>query len=179
MDRQAFIKGEKIDLYPIEEEDLERFRDILNQETVRIPLGTYLPQNKESEKEWFEDWLDDDSRITLAIYHKEDEKIIGNIGLNIKDQKSRFGEFGYFLDEEYHSQGIGTEASKLVLDYYFNQLNLHKVVAKVYEFNQKSQGLLKKLGFRQEARMVDQRFIDGEYVDVIWFGLLREEWKKN
>ncbi len=179
MEREPFIKGEKIDLYPVEEEDLERLRNIVNNPEVRIPLGYRKPFNMPDEHDWYKEKKEDDSKIPLVIYHKEDQKIIGVLELDITDIKSRVAEIGFHIDVNYHSNCIGTEFAKLAVEYGFNELNLHKIWARVYEFNDKSLGLLKKIGFKQEGTLREHAYMKGEYVDKTRLGLLREEWNKN
>ncbi len=179
MEREPFIKGDDIDLYPVEKEDLGRLRNIVNHPDVRIPLGYRKPFNMGDEEEWYQQKLNDDTRVPLTIYHKSDERIIGNIELKIRDVKSRVAEIGFHIDKRYHSNSIGTEFTKLALEYGFKQLNLHKIWARVYEFNEKSLGLLKKLGFQQEGELREQAYMKGKYVDKIRLGLLKKEWQNK
>jgi ribosomal-protein-alanine N-acetyltransferase len=52
------------------------------------------------------------------------------------------------------------------------------VGAIAYDFNDASRGLLESLGFTEEGRTRKDRFINGEYIDTIQYGLLRKEWRE-
>ena len=63
------------------------------------------------------------------------------------------------------------------MQYAFDHLQLQKVTARAFEFNERSQRLLKKVGFTEEGVQREQVFIDGEYQDTHWYGLLAREWR--
>jgi RimJ/RimL family protein N-acetyltransferase len=146
---------------------------------VRIPLDYHVPFNLNDEQDWFENCCQAEGEIHLLIYHKDDDQRLGTIGIEINDQLSRVAELGFFIHPDYHGQGMGTEAAELALDYAFSQLNLHKVWARAAAFNDKSIGLMEKLGFEQEGQLRDHAFINGSHVDVVKMGLLRDEWEKQ
>ena len=64
---------------------------------------------------------------------------IGNIGLHAISPKDHNDLFGIVIGEkDYWSKGYGTEATRLVLDYGFRQLNLHRVWSAAFAFNERS-----------------------------------------
>ncbi|MGV9141846.1 MAG: GNAT family N-acetyltransferase, partial [Promethearchaeota archaeon] len=73
--------------------------------------------------------------------------------------------------------GFGTEASKLLVDYGFNTLNLHRIELDVFEFNKRAIKAYKKVGFIEEGRKRKSHFENGAYHDRIMMSILREEWK--
>lgn len=85
----------------------------------------------------------------------------------------------YWLVPEVHGDGYGKEALSLVIDYVFRVYDRPAVGAGVYGFNEASRGLLDSLGFSEGGRTRKDRFVDGEYVDTIQYGLLRKEWRER
>ena len=75
-------------------------------------------------------------------------------------------------------QGYGTEALQLLLRYAFEELNLHRLTAQVFEYNLGAQRLFTNAGFQLEARQRQALFRDGRRCDKLVYGLLREDWKK-
>ncbi|MDY6778371.1 MAG: GNAT family protein [Candidatus Nanohaloarchaea archaeon] len=176
MDRAPFLQTDSLDLLPIERDDLERLRDILNHPEVRVPVNNHEPLNMADEEDWFEQERDKDD-IHLVLHHREDSEVIGLIGLEVIDQRSRVAETGFFIHPDYHSRGLGSEALSTVLDYGFSELNLHRIYANVLDFNDKSAGLLEKHGFSMEGTLREHAYVDGEYRDTLKYGLLRSEWE--
>ena len=75
--------------------------------------------------------------------------------------------------------GYGSEVLQLMLRYAFHELNLHRLGAPVFEYNDRGRRLLEKAGFREEVRR--RQFIrrDGKRWDLIRMGLLRPEWEQE
>lgn len=101
---------------------------------------------------------------------------IGWVGVD--DVSYRRPELGYWLVPERHGEGYGREMVELVIDYVFATYDHSAVGAGAYEFNDASRGLLESLGFEQEGRIRRDQFVDGEYVDRVNYGLLREAWRE-
>lgn len=98
------------------------------------------------------------------------------VGLYSKDSTGINAEIGIFLAEEFWSEGYGTEVSRLITDYAFRERRHHRVVARVFEGNVGSARIWEKLDFRHDDTHVEAEFVDGEYVDVEFYGLTEGEW---
>ncbi|SCW28796.1 Protein N-acetyltransferase, RimJ/RimL family [Paenibacillus tianmuensis] len=79
-------------------------------------------------------------------------------------------------NKTYWGKGYGTEAIKLLLDYAFLELNLHRVSLRVFSFNDRAIKLYEKLGFRREGISRQSLFREGAWHDIIHMGLLQHEY---
>lgn len=113
----------------------------------------------------------------LAVREKEAGKLIGDIGLHFLDANGHQVEVGITISPERQKRGLASEALATVLEYLFVVLKNHRVVASIDRDNQASNGMLQKVGFRQEGHHVQSLLIDGEWVDDVVFGLLASEWE--
>jgi RimJ/RimL family protein N-acetyltransferase len=103
---------------------------------------------------------------------------IGNCGLHDINPKDHKAIFGIVVGEkDYWSKAYGTEAARLMINYGFQQLNLHRISSSAFGFNERSIKFHKKVGFREEGRLRQAIFKNGEYHDLVLFGILREEWR--
>lgn len=102
---------------------------------------------------------------------EEDVRLIGVV--SVADAAWRRPDLVYWLVPEVHGQGYGKEAVSLAIDYVFRVYDTPAVGALAYDFNDASRGLLKSLGFMEEGRLREFRYIDGEYRDGIQYGHLR------
>ncbi len=85
----------------------------------------------------------------LAMYHKQDSKVFGSIGLH-KRELPEYGEIyelGYVMSTAYEKQGFMTEAVKAVLNYAFKDMNLEVVFVAHFIENEKSRKLIERVGF--------------------------------
>lgn len=83
-----------------------------------------------------------------AIELKKENKVIGNIYLGNRDFNTR--ELGYVLNENYQHNGYGSDASKAIVDYMFNQ-GVHRIYAECAPKNTPSWKLMEKIGMIREA----------------------------
>lgn len=172
----AFLRGERVTLRTIEEEDLEFVRDTLADPRVRRPLTMVQPKNAESWQEFFEERLSDEESVDLAV--SIDGEIRGLIWLFDLDQQAGHAEIGYWLAPDVHGQGIMTEAARLVVEYAFEELRLHRVRGRALASNEASLGVLRNCGMTEEAVAREAANVDGEYVDMVHLGVLREEFEE-
>ncbi|WP_132058305.1 GNAT family N-acetyltransferase [Halorussus amylolyticus] len=171
----VFLRGDSITLRTVEDEDVEFLRDAINDPDVREGLTTAKPINAEQEREYFEERISSDEDVHLLVC--ADGEATGSIGLYDIDHRMGHCEIGLWLAAEYHGRGYGTEASRLVTDYAFRELRMHRVMARVLAHNDASRRIWEKLGFEQEGVHRDEAYHDGEYVDVRYYGVLDDEWE--
>jgi len=171
----VFIQGDKIKLRTVEKEDLEFLRNGVNHPKVRVFMGNKKPQNLENQKEFFEQVICGDG--THLLICKNTERL-GIISITPEESPSeKLGEIGLWLHPKHHGNGYGTEAAELTAQHGFNQLNYHKLYARAYKGNKASQKIWEKLGFQKEGKLRDHTYTQGEYKDVIYYGILHGEWQ--
>ncbi len=98
--------------------------------------------------------------VYWGISLKDRPSLIGTICLWNFSEDRKTAEVGYELLPEYHRQGLMSEALKAVLDYGFNELQLHEILAMTSKFNENSKGLLLKHHFILEEGREDEGFPD-------------------
>ncbi|HEY5122999.1 MAG TPA: GNAT family protein, partial [Ignavibacteria bacterium] len=87
----------------------------------------------------------------------------------------RAGDISLLIgDKNYWGKGLATEAIKILVDFAFNVLNLHKVYAGYYESNAGSAKAFGKCGFEVEGKYREGYFLNGEFIDVIRTGLINK-----
>jgi [ribosomal protein S5]-alanine N-acetyltransferase len=94
---------------------------------------------------------------------------VGSIGIHPKtDVYSKNAEMGYWLGEKYWGQGIVTEAVIAITAYGFENYNLQRIYADVFEINTASMRVLEKAGFTREAihrkSVIKNNVVMDEYV---------------
>ena len=114
----------------------------------------------------------------LGIENKQRGRIIGMMSLFGIDKDNKNAEVGYWLGKRYWGTGIAKESLQLILDFGFNELKLRRIYAKVMHPNISSVKLLEKSGFSFEGRMRKHTFKNRRWIDHLWYGLLKEEWKR-
>jgi RimJ/RimL family protein N-acetyltransferase len=120
----------------------------------------------------------DANTVTFALRTLTDEHLIGFVALDGIEWLHRIAFVGIGIGErDYWGKGYGADAMRLILRYAFEALRLHKVTLDVFEYNQRAYHTYLKVGFIEEGRAREYLHRDGRRWDLIYMGILREEWQ--
>jgi len=109
-------------------------------------------------------------------FRREDDALVGGVTLGqVRRGAAQSATLGYWVGEPFRRRGYTLDAVRTLLDFAFEELNLHRVEASCLPENAASQGLLEQAGFRLEGRLRRYLRIDGEWRDHLFFGLLQGE----
>ena len=127
-------------------------------------------------QEWIEKHVDE--MYSFSIHSLENDQPIGNCSLDGINWVSGDAWVGIGIgDPDYWGKGYGSDAMNEILRYAFETLNLKRVSLNVFGYNQRAQKSYLKVGFKEEGRMRQWMVRGGERYDLIFMGILREEWE--
>ncbi len=174
------LYSSKIHLGVLEEEDLKKIFKWKNDcELSKLIKAHPLPNAKFEVEEWLKKNQSDKNHIIFGIRSTESNELVGIIRLMFIDWISSVAEAGIFIgDPENRDRGYGKEAMKIMLNFAFRDLNLHKVNLKVLESNKIAIKLYESLGFVTEGILRSNFWVEGKYEDIIVMGILKDEWKR-
>jgi [ribosomal protein S5]-alanine N-acetyltransferase len=177
--KNPFLIGQAIYLRPLEREDAPLGVAWINHPEVTRTLARHRPVNLLGEERWIEQVTRSDRDVALVIVTRETDRPVGMTGLHQIDPKNRHAGFGIMLGEpDEWDKGYGTEATRLVVGYAFETLNLNRVWLHVFENNPRGLRAYEKAGFRKEGVLRQDNFREGRYWDTIVMGVLRCEWEQ-
>jgi RimJ/RimL family protein N-acetyltransferase len=174
------IESERLILRRFEDSDLAAFVAYRNDpEVARYQSwdsfdereASALIREMESEQpgvpgEWFQ----------FAIEPKETGGLVGDCALRVDRQEHYRAEIGFTLAHEHQGKGFASEAVSRLLDYVFDDLGLHRVVAIVDCRNKPSWALLERVGMRREGHFLENVWFKGEWSDEYLYAVLKDEW---
>ncbi|MGD6855375.1 GNAT family N-acetyltransferase [Bacillus infantis] len=102
--------------------------------------------------------------------------LAGAAGIHQIDWASRQISIGYYLAEGFQGKGIMTRTVQAMINYAFNDLCLNRIEIRCGIRNHKSRAVPERLGFTQEGIIRQGEFLNGNYHDLVVYGLLAEEW---
>lgn len=116
--------------------------------------------------------------LCLAVEERETGALLGDVVLFWRSETDRSGEVGYIFDARFAGRGYATEAVGALLALGFDGLGLHRIAARIDDRNAASVGVVERLGFRREARLVESEWFKGEWATLLVFALLEDEWRE-
>ena len=130
------------------------------------------------EKEWLENSAKNTSNRNFNIIELKDNKLIGTIALEHFNWIERSAVLGIFIgDKDFRSNGYGTEAIKMLLEYGFRYLNLHSIRLNLLSINERAHKCYLKCGFKDTGCSREQIFLNGKYYDKLHMDILEYEFK--
>lgn len=148
----------------------------VNNPELKSKIGTIYPISDIEHEKWFSSRFGNSNEKIFGIISKKDGCLIGIIGLKNIDFINRHAElYIYIGDNQYLSKGLGTDAIQTLVDFSFDQLNLHKVYLNVFDYNEKAIKVYERVGFAVEGVLKDALYRDGQYHDVILMGRIKLE----
>jgi hypothetical protein len=176
------ITGKLVGLRAIEKSDLALLRDWRNNPKFRKNFREIRELSMSNQEAWFERIvLGSRDDFMFIIVRLEDNTPIGVCGLTYINWIIRSADFSFYIGHEakyIDNDGYAEEAAKLLIDYGFNILNLHKIWTELYEFdNIKISFLTGKLGFHKDGVLVDNCFEGGKYWNSYIVSILAKEFR--
>lgn len=170
------LKGQHIYLRALEPEDLEFVYAIENNEEIWEVSNTQTPYSRFLIRQYLENAHQDiyeAKQLRLAICLLNSDIAVGLIDLFDFDPKNSRAGIGILIQkEEDRTKGIGTEALQLLIQYAFNQLQLHQLYANIGAENSRSLQLFSKFDFQKIGIKKDWNRINGKYQDEYLFQLI-------
>lgn len=148
------LETQRLILREFKEEDLTDFYEYASVDGVGEMAGWSHHENIEITKEILNSFIKDNK--VFAIVYKENNKVIGSLGVEKYGMEDKLDEFknlygreiGYVLSKDYWGKGLMKEAVKCVINYLFDECNLDFIICGYYLFNNQSKRVQEKCGFK-------------------------------
>lgn len=167
------LEGEKIKFKQMTIEDSEAIHSFASDAEVSRYIGWPLMHNLKETTNYVEEMIKREaagSHIYANVIDKSSNRIVGTAMIFNFNHVAKHAEIGYVFHQDIWGKGFCTETVKLVCDFAFSVLGLHKLHARVASPNIGSCRVLEKNGFELEGRLKDYHFDDGGYYDSLLYG---------
>ena len=146
-----------------------------NTDSVRKNFIYQALFTRESHENWIRTKVETGDVVQMIICEIGTDKPVGSVYVRDIDTTHHKAEYGIFIGEkDARGKGYGTAAAKLMIQYCFDELALHRLFLRVYAENERAIRSYEKAGFVKEAHLRDDVYMDGEYKDIVLMGILKE-----
>jgi RimJ/RimL family protein N-acetyltransferase len=176
------IQTQRLLLRPFEPGDLDALLAIESRADVARFLY-HEPRGPDEAREVLERRIastslgDEGDTLSVAVVVRATGEMIGDCMLHWSSRQHQLGEVGFALHPDHHGRGYATEAARVLVEYGFSEVGLHRIIGRLEARNIASARVLEKLGMRREALLIENEFVKGEWQSEIVYAILEREWR--
>jgi RimJ/RimL family protein N-acetyltransferase len=170
------IEGERVLLRPLVASDAADLLATMDDEAMRL-TGTQRTFTLDELVAWTSTRATVDDRLDLAVVDRSTGDLVGDLAINDWDPINQSCNFRIALGPLGRNRGLGSEATRLIVDHVFTNLPIHRLGLDVFAFNPRAAHVYERCGFVVEGVQRDVLLWDGEYQDSILMSILRPEWE--
>ena len=180
---ELYLKStDRLSFRKVRKKDIENIHEYASDPEVSIFIGWKLKNNIDETNCLVNKIISNQEKGThqyASVVLKSNKKVIGNLMIFNYDKVSNKAEIGYVFNKENWNMGYGTESLRLIKDFAFNSLKIHKLVAKVVEGNIGSCKILEKNNFVLEGKLRDHFYIENKYYNGLLYGIINKKDQLN
>jgi RimJ/RimL family protein N-acetyltransferase len=136
----------------------------------------------EDQIRWYEETVQKNETVRMfAITELSTNELIGACGLCYIDFRNQSADFSIYIgkDKLYIDDNFAPDVASTLLQFGFEQLNLNRVWAEIYSIDDKKQEFFENIGFTIEGRHRQSRWVNNQWVDSLYYAMLKDEYGSN
>ena len=174
------LRGKYVGLRSVEKEDLPQLMEWRNNPKLRKYFRETNEINSTNQLKWFESIIAKNSiNKMFSIVKLETGELMGACGLCYLDWVNRSADFSIYLgyDDLYIDDKYAIDAAKLMRDYGFGVLNLHRLWAEIYSIDEPKKKFFDELGFNLDGEFRETYWYDNQWHSSLFYSLLSTDAK--
>lgn len=182
------LRGERVLLRPFTDEDIAAMGPILADPDVMRLTGSVAtsaeieaasPELDRRTSQWYSTRIDQADRLDLAIVDVESGRCVGEVVLNDLEPADDACNFRILVGPQGRGRGLGSEATRLVIDHAFLTTDLNRISLDVQADNPRARRSYEKVGFVVEGVLREAVTFDGVRGDNVLMAILRSDWGRS
>src|SRR5436305_12592885 len=176
------LETERLVLRPFADADLDDLHRIYGDEEVMRYLY-HEPRSRDDARALLErkiagdELRAEDDWLSAAAVTRDGGRFVGDVSLHWVSEVHKTGEIGFAFDPAAQGRGYATESARAFLRVAFEEFGLHRVIGRAEARNVASLRVLEKLGMRQEAHLVENEWVKGEWQSEVVYAMLDREFR--
>lgn len=180
-EKQPVLNTNRLTLRPFRMEDAPDVRQLAGDIAVAATtLNIPHPYEEGLAEAWIathREKVENGEMVVYAVTLRDSDKLVGAISIAMKEHDR--GEMGYWIGKPYWNQGYATESARAMIALGFEVLGLNKISASHLVGNPASGRVMEKAGMEYEGCSPQHVKKWGEYKDLKFYGLLRENFTRE
>lgn len=174
------IETPRLVLREFQEDDLTNYANILSAPEMQLFCS---PEDTSAERSsTLLDMFIVDARVQTRLKYQlaitlKDGTLIGSCGVRLERATDKDASFGIELSPIHWHNGYAIEASRVIVQFGFVELQLERIYAETLVENKRAVALTQKLGMTFEQTLKEHRFVNGQWLDVAILAVLEPQWR--
>lgn len=139
--------------------------------------GAAVPHTEDAIRQWY--LTDDPLSMVFGVRLAEQDRLVGFLALTVISWPHRNAQIKLGVGPSYWKQNFGSDALQLATAFSFRELNLHRLQATLFSYNERAIHTYQQQGFVQEGICREYLRRDGKWHDLLMLGLLARDWRKK
>ena len=171
------LKNDIIHLRYYEETDLDFLMTIRPNPENYDFFGEFEPYSKEMQRQWWKSKTGLSNELNYIVAKNKDNKPIGTVSLINIDYRNRHCELSrFFIKKQARIGAVGFMVEKMIQEYAFMHLNMHKIWLQVIESNTRAILFYSRFDFKKEGVLRENIYKNGQYENIIIMSMLKQEY---
>ncbi|MCY1685120.1 GNAT family N-acetyltransferase [Kocuria sp. SL71] len=174
------LRGELVTLRPIRAEDADEINAIIRADdeialltgSVHSSTEKFPGASIERLRDIYGAWAVADDRLVLAVMDNTTDELVGEVVLHEWDEGNESCGFRTLIGAAGRGRGLGTEATRLIVEHGLTKMGMHRITLEVYDFNPRARHVYEKVGFMHEGTGREALRLDDEWIDVHFMAIL-------
>ena len=163
----------RVELRPLKLSDIDNIMQWINDPDIVKNFQNFKGFTKKEELKFLRKIFKSKNDYVFSIFQKADGKYLGQCAINQISWQNKLGRFALFITKENWGKGYAEEAIRLLINYAFKKLKIHKIWGVCWATNKKAWHIYKKIGFKKEGLLRDEYFWRGKYHDLLRIAIVR------
>lgn len=176
---KPLLRGNLVILRPFKDGDFTYIEECLKDAEVIKLTGSDSQYDRELTLNWYNTRNEQVDRLDLAIVDQSKGILVGEVVANLYDEQNQSMNFRILIGPRGSDRGLGTEATRLFIDYIFSHTTLKALTLSVFDFNPRAMHVYEKMGFIVESIDENELEFEEEWIDSVNMKLTREDWLRE
>lgn len=173
------LQGEKVRFRELQDRDLpDLVRWWRNPEMALFQNLTVTPQPENAVVEMYRGWSTNTKpgNVGFSVVDRDTDVLVGHVTLYGASLPARAATLAVLIGADHVDRGYGTDAVRLLTDFGFMELGLHRIELRVFDYNERARAVYRKLGYTEEGTRRAVAFHHGEFHDEVIMAVLAGQW---
>lgn len=164
----------RVELRPLKLRNIDNIMTWVNDPDIVKNFQNFKGFTRSEELKFLKKIIKSKNDYVFSIFRTTDGKYLGQCAINQISRQNKLGRFSIFVTKENWGKGYAEEAIRLLIEFAFRKLGLHKIWGVAWATNKKAWHIYRKVGFKKEGLLKDEYYWHGRFHDLLRIAIVKK-----